>query len=118
MGYDLYVVKPEHDIMYGDRALAELHTFKDDDWYIDATYDYSHRIWSDWRNDFYVNDDDEKVYFPKDLEMFFYDIHGPDSARTVADKLDAFAGQDRSVASFTEWLRFWAEKGARFVLSR
>jgi hypothetical protein len=65
-----------------------------------------------------VNDADEKVYFPKDLEMFFYAIRGPDSAIKVADTLDAFAGQDRSVASFIEWLRFWAEKDAIFVLSR
>lgn len=116
MGYDLYVVKSEHDIKYGNFALEELHNFRDE-WYKDDEYSYSHRIWRSWREGFYINDDDEKVYFPKDLEMFFYEIHCPRSAIEVADKLDAFAGHDINVGFFTEWLRFWAAKDARFALS-
>jgi FMN phosphatase YigB (HAD superfamily) len=116
MGYDLYVIKSEHDIKYGNFALSELHNFIDE-WYINDEYSYSHQIWRSWREGFYTNDDDEKVYFPEDLEGFFFDIHCPESARDVADKLDAFAGHDINVASFTDWLRFWVGKDARFSLS-
>jgi hypothetical protein len=116
MGYDLYVIKSEHDVMYGNHALSELHNFKDE-WYIDKDHEYSHRIWREWRNGFYEDENGNKVAFPEVLNMFFYEIHCPITAIEVADKLDAFAGSDIDIGSFTEWLRFWAGKDARFALS-
>ena len=117
MGYDLYAIKPEHYDEFGYDVMKVFHKLCDDEWYKSEQYDYCHRIWREWRNGFYCNNDGQSIYVPDDINNFFYYIHDSQNAYTVAAQLNDFAGNDINVKSFTEWLIFWADKGAMFHLS-
>lgn len=116
MGYDLYVIKPEHWDEYEHDVLSVLHKIRDD-WYVSEEHEDSHQIWREWRNDYYTNDEDQEIPFPGHLQMFYYSLHDSKDALSVADQLIEFAGDDISIRSFAEWLQFWGNKGARFYLS-
>jgi hypothetical protein len=119
MGIDLYAIKPEHWEKYEYDTLSILHKFEDD-WYKDENYDYSYRIWHTWREGYYDDSNYEKVKLPRELEMFYYEIHDTQSAVIMIQKLTEFINKNDEygeLKSFIEWLKHWASKGARFDLS-
>ena len=130
MGWDLYVIKPEHWQMHEDGTLSTSDMLKDE-WYHSFEFDHWHQIWKSWRNgrldDGYLEDDERNCEvirttpLPIALQDFYYQVSSPYSARNVADDFEQWIQQERirshSMEDFIKWLRFWADKGAFFDLS-
>lgn len=124
MGYDLYVIKPEHWHTYNYNVLSVLHTLDDDEWYTNSQHEMSHRIWREWRKGYVECENGERVYFPEDLQHFYSTLYDSRSALKVADELETFVDENnkdsetiQDIREFVEWLRVWADKGAYFYLS-
>lgn len=119
MGIDLYVIKPEHYEEYcGDKfaCMRDLHILSDgDEWYKDEKHDYYHRIWSNWRNGQYEDDEGCLHPLPNDLRFFFYSCGTHESAKDTAAGLRKIDGME--MKNFVEWIEFWVSKGAYFHLS-
>ena len=120
MGYELYAIKPEHWEKYGPESMDVLHDLiATDKWYTDSARATYHKISRSWRAAYSEDDDGNREDFPDSLEGFYFCVHDPTSAKTTAYDLEDFAGgKDRKVTEFVRWLRFWADKDARFYLSR
>lgn len=120
MGYDLYAIKPEHYKKYGQKTL-DIQNIFDDNWYTTTEYSYNHCIWKNWRNGFF--DDERTIYISSDLEFFYSSIYDSKTANEFIDNVKLFfenesLDPDINLKEFVSWLKFWASKDAKFLLSR
>ena len=62
----------------------------------------------------------EKIILPKELKMFYFEIHDTQSASYMVEKLTELINKNDEcgeIKSFIEWLKYWTSKGAHFYLS-
>jgi hypothetical protein len=52
----------------------------------------------------------------KSIKYFWWWVRDPDSARNCADTLESYFSHEEELICAAKWLRFWADRNARFVM--
>ncbi|MHB1953347.1 MAG: hypothetical protein ACYCOU_06320 [Sulfobacillus sp.] len=112
MGYDLCAISPEHYAIHGSSAV-DVDGLAKDPWYI-GDMPRILVINDEWRDGKYRNSTGDLEWLPLQLRNFFWLVRS-DEAKIIANELESIS---ETFADTCQWLRYWAERGAHFALSR
>ena len=115
MGYDMYAIKPEHDVA---DPLNDCELLRDP-WYSSKTHGIRHPIFHAWR----ARRTDGGAPIPDDLHSAMLCLSDtPTYAKDTAAEVELLARSvtptDMDLLHYAHWIRHWADKGACFHLSR
>jgi hypothetical protein len=112
--------------MYEERNCRKISRIIEMTWEMFAVaYDENERttnavfiIEDDWIDGYYKDNVGVRYPFPEEnWNFFFWTCTDVQSAKSLADSFDALnPSGDYTTVLFTQWLRYWADEGADFIL--